>query len=837
MLLPQRRRWTNGSLFGYFWLHDRLTYFGRGQFLQKFLVFSQIVTFLLVALSPSIWAFALNSSFDYLLTGRLRQAGFVFQVLYVITIVLWMVMSSFKEKLYEWLYFVLDVMNAVIVMVITSAFIYLSIMNFGLLSIVGILVTFGPMSLVMLTPDKRLPILGPLKHILLPDGEVWFAIPVICFLLYLPTFVSTIPLYSFARTWDLSWGNRDTVALGHDSSEALKQRNYARAQSGLACLVTLNVLLILLAMGSAAQSYTELELFFVLVILFAFVMVQLIFSVFYWVVWYWAMGFKQKLADSMYVLWATITFPSRGVIDRNQQEVIQESFSQRNLLSWHEGRVDADSSRQTADNSIPTNFSSSKSSKATLAFGRTPSKGLSDDDFQHSPPSENKNRIAEEEPTEEEKTRLHQSASMRHKDSPGSSVSGRSLRGRNRHNCKQQLLDELDEQDEAPEPPPDEPADMSLNSTQRQTRASLVFAGSSLVAKPLIMVDAGKARRADMNGGHLRTASSVRPRTATGSRTSTLMKAESGTLSSIRESTELLPRPSGEVELLRRTSETNAKLSSQSTQIPRMADSAEADLEELQPASQGNLLASPSLIGPLQVVEHGEMNANGGHVAVPRQLADTEAIRIDIKHAPNAEATELPIFEELNSAPITAEPAKVTPLAMKQRRLTVSSISEIGQPSLVKKASNSQLSFDPLLASPAGMEFLLSDESDTSNRFAFSPSVLQVPMLPSERKIHDVVVGQSVTFSGSSRTSSISYARNPLRPSLISFLPSQGSNDRSSFPFRVMSMPPSTVGNAQKQLLSGKLRIGHRMRIKAIVKGRAHHVSPVSIYYSSLGTL
>eukprot|EP00457_Paulinella_chromatophora_P019493 gb/GEZN01021183.1/.p1 GENE.gb/GEZN01021183.1/~~gb/GEZN01021183.1/.p1 ORF type:complete len:167 (-),score=8.47 gb/GEZN01021183.1/:160-639(-) len=119
--------------------------------------------------------------------------------------------------------------------------------------------------------------------------------PLLCFYLYLPTFVSTIPLYSFARTWDLSWGNRETLTLGHDSSAERKEKNKERAKAYLAVLVIMNLLLMIGGVAQSAQTQKKVWILALSTALFISVVIQMIFSLVYWFL-YWLGIALRKIA-------------------------------------------------------------------------------------------------------------------------------------------------------------------------------------------------------------------------------------------------------------------------------------------------------------------------------------------------------------------------------------------------------------------------------------------------------------------------------------------------------------------------------------------------------------
>eukprot|EP00808_Paulinella_micropora_P014285 g56143.t1 len=772
VLLPQRRRWHNGSLFSYFWLYGNLSYFGRGQFLQKFLVLAQLVTFFLkLSIDRSI--------------GRMRKVGFTFQVLYAVAVLLWMVASSFRQAvMLKWLYSINAVMNALVIIVITSSFVYLSVKNFALSSVVGILVTLGPVTLVAFTPHRRLPILGPLKQILAPDGEVWLASPALCFWLYLPTFVSTLPLYALARTWDLSWGTRDTVTVGHDSSDALKQQNLAKAQAGLAGLVTLNMVLILLAMGQPVQAYSEVELFFVAVILFAFILVQLVFSLFYWVLWYWGLGIWLRLADKLYVLWAFCVAPSRGLQANSSQQDVAESLPfQRNIMSWHD---DGFGNVPDLPESEHTDVSSHSSQSSN-----DDNDGLDNDEV----------RGVGEEP-EEKAILLHESwSSNRGRQGDWESLNNSIGRPRAKNNLMLR----------APAAP--DPADLSMADLSQRSRQVTSASGRDLSQRSHHVTSAsGRHRRATSmfaGIGRGKAHSKVKPLSpvtekgmASSSQPNLPVLNESKWSNSAPSRTRRLTfekkqPPGGKNGKTRQEEDTELQ--------PLVTREEDTEFQPLVTGEQAPPEASTSALE----VEAGEMRWQEGQLRPERTTP--EAFHIEIKQAPAVQTEESVCIEDLQTASIPeAELTTSLPTSRDFEMQSQQTSAESRGRTLQNQSSTLPASM--VKAQIFGMEVIFpaaqtepavsSSAASVKRRDMSSKKPVPVPVLPQERKIGDRAVGQApvaasiaakrantkgitiVESGGSEDGTARPRGSKPLEQAPVS-----SAQSSSSFPFRVMSIP------------------------------------------------
>jgi len=112
------------------------------------------------------------------------------------------------------------------------------------------------------------------------------------FYLYLPTMVSTFSFYAFARTWDLTWGNRPSTDVSYlqrgltaQDKEKFKERIRAAGQNNLAKLLLANVVLILAGIAYTSQN-NQIQTLILAIIIFVAPIIQMIFSIIYYV-YYW----------------------------------------------------------------------------------------------------------------------------------------------------------------------------------------------------------------------------------------------------------------------------------------------------------------------------------------------------------------------------------------------------------------------------------------------------------------------------------------------------------------------------------------------------------------------
>jgi len=117
-----------------------------------------------------------------------------------------------------------------------------------------------------------------------------FALMVVCIIpyyLFLPTLVGWFSAYAFARTWDLTWGNRP-ASTEHGNLSATSRQNAESALKAKAMTVCIFILVINFAFIFLVQQF-ESQKYTILVLagfIFTFAAVQMLFSIFYFVLYY-----------------------------------------------------------------------------------------------------------------------------------------------------------------------------------------------------------------------------------------------------------------------------------------------------------------------------------------------------------------------------------------------------------------------------------------------------------------------------------------------------------------------------------------------------------------------
>jgi len=287
----QRRRWINGTVAGYAFL--LLTKRGRSwlrnssfdlkiKIILVLLLIGQLSIYAIVAISPAIFLFCLRflllnftpsfalecteTSFSSICS---LQSGFS-----VLPNILWMtifilycsfvVLHSGKNTFHEWSFYVLLIVGAITILGSFIGSIYYLTQNPSQLEVITLVLVYGLMAAPAL--------------ISLPNPEsTWLMIKTFpLFYLFLPMLVAFFGAYSFARTFDFSWGNRDSAA--EHMNDALKKLFKDRATSIMVFILLLNVIIVSVFATFGQSQYFLLA---TVCIIFGFTATQLLLSAIY----------------------------------------------------------------------------------------------------------------------------------------------------------------------------------------------------------------------------------------------------------------------------------------------------------------------------------------------------------------------------------------------------------------------------------------------------------------------------------------------------------------------------------------------------------------------------
>lgn len=227
----QRRRWINGSVAGYIWLIFMAfsDYMGWKtscvrKFYIWFLLFCQFISYMMVAIAPAISIRILDFSIVYLLEVVGVTVPYVAQV--IIVVVLWAIYLTHifvhhKNKFNYLIFFILVLLSfATTILGMTSLIYYIfwgsnqpiqdSLMGNNLLMTSGTLSGYPLCAgiAVLVVPFILGLMISSSGHSPLYMYKGFFP-----FLLFAHVMVAWFGSYSYARIWDLSWGNRPADQL------------------------------------------------------------------------------------------------------------------------------------------------------------------------------------------------------------------------------------------------------------------------------------------------------------------------------------------------------------------------------------------------------------------------------------------------------------------------------------------------------------------------------------------------------------------------------------------------------------------------------------------------
>ena len=257
-LMFQRRRWINGSVAGYIYLlfvnfSKDFVVGWKANPIRKFYIWTllmcQFLTYMMVGIAPSISLrifyhginyfleyYNIRLSFDIIIIGIIVWAIYLVHVVY----------HHSKSKFNYIIMYTLLLLSFATSIVSMSAlfhytFIYEKMTIWDILfsqNIVvyfGLYTFFGPFLVSLFLSGKGHSFLFMLKSF--PS-----------YYLFLPMLIAWFGSYSYARTWDLSWGNRPTSEMDTISSqkkEKIMKKFKSSNRKLLAVLVLVNILLFL----------------------------------------------------------------------------------------------------------------------------------------------------------------------------------------------------------------------------------------------------------------------------------------------------------------------------------------------------------------------------------------------------------------------------------------------------------------------------------------------------------------------------------------------------------------------------------------------------------------
>eukprot|EP01094_Clydonella_sp_ATCC50884_P021662 TRINITY_DN4818_c0_g1_i1.p1 TRINITY_DN4818_c0_g1~~TRINITY_DN4818_c0_g1_i1.p1 ORF type:complete len:1253 (+),score=304.11 TRINITY_DN4818_c0_g1_i1:1139-4897(+) len=242
-LIAQRRRWLNGTAAGYYYftvqdwesiwkchapLHLRAS-------MWTLLLF-QLLIYLVVSISPSIFLASIRMALLFVFPAPRfdQRPAFLLWLTVVALYVAFVVVHGAYQKYNRPLFAMLHLIGAMsMVLTVAGSFFYfvsdyegMTLMRWVLLSVYTVML--APILVAFATMQWTIGI-----------SLIGSVIP---FYLFLPTMVAWFSAYSFARFWDLSWGNRPSAAAA--SAETDKSKHYNTSYTITTMIVCVNLLLL-----------------------------------------------------------------------------------------------------------------------------------------------------------------------------------------------------------------------------------------------------------------------------------------------------------------------------------------------------------------------------------------------------------------------------------------------------------------------------------------------------------------------------------------------------------------------------------------------------------------
>jgi len=282
ILLQQRRRWINGTIAGYIsllytnneviWGSDKSWFF---KMFVTFLTSCQLALYGVVTVAPGIFTlgvwFAVTELFKESTYGIENFLIYFYFLLYVFFVYLHAKPPTpgNDTRLHIWLFHVVTFINALGVLVVVGTTAYYIVQEGLPTELYAVALIMGLPFVLCLMQDPR--------------TFLDMARKCIPFYLFLPTMVGFFGAYAFARTWELTWGNRPSDALESvkpgktvDDQKRHKEKQYSIAATIAAFVIVLNFLLVVLVIE--VQGIQSAAVWILSGVIFFFSLVQMCIS-------------------------------------------------------------------------------------------------------------------------------------------------------------------------------------------------------------------------------------------------------------------------------------------------------------------------------------------------------------------------------------------------------------------------------------------------------------------------------------------------------------------------------------------------------------------------------
>lgn len=308
--LLQRRRWTNGTVAGYIYMclqFPQLLFNANMNPIRKicvyFLLICQVLVYAVVAVSPAIFLVSLHSTFRSIFPLPNFPQTYP-EIAWYLCIALYvgMVIVHSKAKFRAWMFYTLLIVAWIVIIGAFWTFgryVYLHGIHFGGTE------DFQWLSILIVICVTGLPLVIAFLHSL--KSFAFMLISVIPYYLMLPMMVAWFSAYAFARTWDLTWGNRPASAehTSHGGSAAnkvnIEKELKAKAMTVAVFVVIANLVFILVV------EQIQHETFAILILasfIFTFAVLQMILSCIYFLLYY----DPRRIIETV---WRIATYPFR----------------------------------------------------------------------------------------------------------------------------------------------------------------------------------------------------------------------------------------------------------------------------------------------------------------------------------------------------------------------------------------------------------------------------------------------------------------------------------------------------------------------------------------------